>query len=510
MEKGKVWLVGAGPGDPGLFTIKGQEILEKADVVLYDSLVGAGVLSMIPERARAVNVGKRSSHHTMPQREINALILEEAKKGNRVVRLKGGDPFLFGRGGEELELLAEQDIPFEVVPGITSPIAVPAYNGIPVTHRDYTSSLHIITGHRREGEASGIDFEALVASGGTLVFLMGIAALSDICRGLIEAGMQPDMPAAVLQKGTTARQKRVVAAVSTLPDAVRKAGIETPAIIVVGEVCSLADTFEWYEKLPLFGYRVLVTRPKETASDISAILREKGAEVLQIPAIATVPIEDNKKLLRAFRNLKEYQWIAFTSPGGVRIFFEEMEKSGTDIRSLFGLKIAAIGKGTADELKRRGLIADLIPPVYDGETLGEWIAREAEPGSRILLPRAEIGGRAILEKLKGFDVEDIPTYRTRACESGILDETMMFESGGIDCAVFTSASGVHAFVKANPELDFHLVKAACIGKQTQAAADAAGMQTYCAKEASRDSLVELILQMHGQQKEHSKTREGSR
>ena len=249
MTTGKVWLVGAGPGDIGLFTIKGMEVLKNAEVVVYDSLVGQGVLSQIPAHARLINVGKRASHHTMAQEKINQVLLEEAQKGYRVVRLKGGDPFLFGRGGEELELLKANGIPYEVVPGVTSPISVPAYNGIPVTHRDFCSSLHIITGHKRAGKAYDIDFEALVNTKGTLVFLMGVSALSDICQGLLDGGMSPDMPAAILQKGTTAGQKRIVATVSTLPQEVARQGIETPAIIVVGKVCSLSEDFAWYEEL---------------------------------------------------------------------------------------------------------------------------------------------------------------------------------------------------------------------------------------------------------------------
>ena len=238
MKTGKVWLVGAGPGDVGLFTLKGMETLQNAEVVVYDSLVGQGILSKIPESARCINVGKRAANHTMPQEQINRVLVEEAKKGYRVVRLKGGDPFLFGRGGEELEELIKEGIPYEVVPGVTSPISVPAYNGIPVTHRDYTSSLHIITGHKKQGEAYDIDFEALVRTKGTLVFLMGVGALKDICTSLLNAGMDKDMPAAILQKGTTARQKRIVATVSTLEDEVKRQGIETPAIIVVGKVCA--------------------------------------------------------------------------------------------------------------------------------------------------------------------------------------------------------------------------------------------------------------------------------
>ena len=261
MKQGKVWLVGAGPGDIGLFTLKGMEVLSQAEVVVYDSLVGQGVLAKVPSSARLINVGKRADKHTMPQEQINQVLLEEAQKGYRVVRLKGGDPFLFGRGGEELELLTANGIPYEVVPGVTSSIAVPAYNGIPVTHRDFCSSVHIITGHRRAGKEYDIDFQALVNAKGTLVFLMGIAALNDICQGLLNAGMDPEMPAAVLQKGTTSDQKRVVATVATLKEEVERQGIETPAIIVVGKVCRLSEEFGWYERLPLADWKVLVTRP---------------------------------------------------------------------------------------------------------------------------------------------------------------------------------------------------------------------------------------------------------
>ena len=317
MNTGKVWLVGAGPGDPGLFTVKGKEILGSAEVVVYDSLVGQGVLSQIPKEAKAINVGKRASHHTMPQEKINQVLVEEAKKGYRVVRLKGGDPFLFGRGGEELELLTKEGIPYEVVPGVTSPIAVPAYNGIPVTHRDYTSSLHIITGHKKQGEAYDIDFKALVDTKGTLVFLMGVTALPDICASLLAAGMDPEMPAAVLQQGTTAGQKRIVSTVAELPEEVKRQGVETPAIIVVGRVCALADEFAWYEKLPLAGRKILVTRPKDLISSMSAKLRALGAEVLELPAIRTEPLEDQGELYQAFKELDTYDWAAFTSPTGV-------------------------------------------------------------------------------------------------------------------------------------------------------------------------------------------------
>ena len=497
MAAGKVWLVGAGPGDIGLFTLKGEAVLQQADVVVYDSLVGEGVLARIPEHARLINVGKRESHHTMVQEDINKVLLEEAQKGNKVVRLKGGDPFLFGRGGEELELLSENGISYEIVPGVTSPISVPAYNGIPVTHRDFCSSLHIITGHKRAGQTYDIDFRALTQTKGTLVFLMGIAALEDICKGLLNGGMDPDMPAAVLQKGTTAGQKRVVATVSTLNAEVDRQGIETPAIIVVGKVCSLADRFAWYEKLPLAGWKVLVTRPRQHISKTADLLRKKGAEVLELPSICTVPVEDNSRLYEAFEKLAAYQWIIFTSPVGVEIFFDEMDRKEMDVRSLGQAKIAVIGEGTKKKLKEHHLLADFVPSVYDGETLGTEIAKELQGDEKILIPRAEAGNKKLTELLEqtGAKVDDIATYTTCYEKSRLIDEKKEFETGSVDCVVFTSASTVKGFVEGTPGLDYTSVKAACIGKQTKAAADAYGMQTRMAKKATIESLIELVEEM---------------
>lgn len=497
MAAGKVWLVGAGPGDIGLFTLKGEAVLQQADVVVYDSLVGEGVLARIPEHARLINVGKRASHHTMVQEDINKVLLEEAQKGNKVVRLKGGDPFLFGRGGEELELLSENGISYEIVPGVTSPISVPAYNGIPVTHRDFCSSLHIVTGHKRAGQTYDIDFRALTQTKGTLVFLMGIAALEDICKGLLDGGMDPDMPAAVLQKGTTAGQKRVVATVSTLKAEVDRQGIETPAIIVVGKVCSLADKFAWYEKLPLAGWKVLVTRPRQHISKTADLLRKKGAEVLELPSICTVPVEDNSRLYEAFEKLDTYQWIIFTSPAGVEIFFDEMDRKEMDVRSLGQAKIAVIGEGTKKKLKEHHLLADFVPSVYDGETLGAELAKELQGDEKILIPRAEAGNKKLTELLEqtGARADDIATYTTCYEKSRLIDEKKEFETGSVDCVVFTSASTVKGFVEGTPGLDYTTVKAACIGKQTKAAADAYGMQTRMAKKATIESLIELVEEM---------------
>ncbi len=498
MNTGKVWLVGAGPGDIGLFTLKGMETLKNAEVVVYDSLVGQGVLSKIPKTAKCINVGKRASHHTMPQEKINEILAQEAKKGLKVVRLKGGDPFLFGRGGEELELLAREGIPYEVVPGVTSPIAVPAYNGIPVTHRDFTSSLHIITGHKKQNQAYDIDFEALVRTKGTLVFLMGVTAMGDILNALMKAGMEKDMPAAILQKGTTAGQKRIVATVSTLEEEVKRRGIETPAIIVVGKVCALAEEFAWYEKLPLAGYKVLVTRPKDLISSMAEKLRGLGAEVLELPAICTQPLEDQSALYQAFEAISSYQWIAFTSPTGVKVFFDEMKKQKLDTRCLGSVKVAAIGNGTQKALEEKGIFADLVPEVFDGEHLGKALCQVCEGKEKILIPRAKIGSRELTDQLKkkeGIQVDDIATYDTFYDKQDVINEMKEFEAGNIDCAVFTSASTVRGFEAATHGLDYSKVRAACIGKQTKAAADALGMETYMSECARIDSLVQLVIEL---------------
>lgn len=499
MENGKVWLVGAGPGDPGLLTIKGRQVLEAAEVVVYDALVGQEILNMIPETAEAIHVGKRSSHHTMVQEEISRLLAKKAREGKRVVRLKGGDPFLFGRGGEEIEELIRQRVPYEVVPGITSAIAVPSYQGIPVTHRDFCSSVHIITGHRRAGSDYDIDFEALVRTHGTLVFLMGVSSLGAICRGLLSGGMRPDMPAALLMQGTTAAQGRITATVATLEEKVARVGARTPAIIIVGDVCALADQFSWYEKQVLGGVKVLLTRPRESVSETAAKLRALGAQVLELPAIRTVKRIENTALYRALEQLSAYDWIAFTSPAGVRIFFDEMMEHRVDVRRLSGTKFAVIGGGTRKELEKHGVFADLIPEVYDASHLGAALYQACAVGDRILIPRAALGSRELNDALckeKNLLVDDIATYDTVYVENPLVDERAELENGRIDYVVFTSASTVRGFAAAVGDVDFSKVKGICIGKQTQAAAAAIGMQTWVAAQASIDSLIERLIEVH--------------
>ena len=291
---GKVYLIGSGPGDAGLFTLRGRELLEQADAVVYDALAGDAVLGWIPEHTRKIDVGKRSGRHSKKQEEILEILLEEAKKGGTIVRLKGGDPFVFGRGGEEAEFLKKHQIPFEVVPGISSSLAVPAYFGIPVTHRGLAGSFHVITGHRMEGMPA-LDFEALARVGGTLIFLMSVANAPRICEGLLNAGMKPETPAAFLMNGTLASQRMIRATLQTLPEEGVRQGVKAPAILVIGEVCALADTCAWREEKPLAGKRIVITRPKERSKKLAEHLRDAGAEVLEFPTIELKPVWKNQK-----------------------------------------------------------------------------------------------------------------------------------------------------------------------------------------------------------------------
>ena len=366
---GKVILVGAGPGDPGLLTRKGLDAIRSADVVVYDRLVSPAILALMLEDAEQINVGKEAAHHLVPQEGINQILLDKALEGKTVVRLKGGDPFLFGRGGEELELLARHRIPFEEVPGITSAIAAPAYGGIPVTHRDCCSSLHIVTGHQRSGKELDIDFEALVRTGGTLVFLMGVSALPALCQGLLDAGMDPDTPAATVESGTTPAQRRTSAALADLPRRAAEVGVKSPAVIVVGQVCALAEQFDWFDRLPLKGKTVVVTRPRERAGTLSGRLRSLGADVWEYPCISTVPLDPCPALEEAMERLGDYEWLALTSPAGVDALWRWLEGHNLDARALGGLRLAAAGLkrlGLEHRITRYFTVEEMIPAAGQG------------------------------------------------------------------------------------------------------------------------------------------------
>lgn len=489
MSVGSVILVGAGPGDPGLLTRKGLEALRQAEVVVFDRLVGPDILSLMPENAEKIDVGKQASNHPVPQYRINQILLEKALEGKHVVRLKGGDPFLFGRGGEELELLKENGIPFQEVPGVTSALSVPAYAGIPVTHRDYCSSVHIITGHAKAGAELKIDFDALRRTNGTLVFLMGVTALPMICKGLLDAGMSGDMPAAVIERGTLPRQRKVVSTLEKLPQTAQEAKIVSPAIIVVGRVCTLSDSFDWFDHLPLKDREIIVTRPAERNGSLCGKLSALGASVTAYPCIRTAERADNPELEGAIGKLNDYRWLVFTSPVGPGIFFKHLRKQHKDARALWNLKIAAIGPKTAGEVEKFGVFADLVPETYDSAHLAQAMAHVEGP---VLLCRASEGSDA-LPKLfmeKGIPFADVACYDTiyEAPNSDSVKE--LVESGAI--VTFTSASTVRGFVRSLPDTDFSRIVGCCIGRQTAAEAEKHGIPVRVAQQATMESLIECI------------------
>lgn len=495
-SKGKVWLVGAGPGDVSLITLKGRDVLSDADVVVYDALVRGGMMSLVPEKAELIYAGKRAGNHTMKQEEINALLLGKALEGKKVVRLKGGDPFLFGRGGEELELLAQNGIEFEIVPGVTSAFAAPAYAGIPVTHRDFCRGVSVITGHRRANGWLDLDFKAYADTGNTLVFLMGMSTLDTIANGLLDAGMEPDTPAAIIEKGTTASQRVLSTDLAHLKETADANNAAAPAVIVVGHTAGLAERFGWRGALPLSGVRAVVTRPKELSSGLASMLRKNGAEVIEVPVIGIEPIRDNSELKDAIGKLADgcYKWVVLTSPSGVRVFFDELMQNA-DVRVLAGCRIAAIGKGTEKELACRGIRADMIPSVYDGRTLGAELSRLLEPGDRVLIPRASIGNKALTEelsKVKDVIIDDIATYDTVYCAPEWFDASKEL-SDPETFALFTSASGVKGFISSYPEMDHSAVKAICIGAMTAAEAEKHGMRVWISEEATLASLCDRLL-----------------
>lgn len=489
MRVGNVILVGAGPGDPGLLTRKGLEAIKRAEVVVFDRLVGPEILSLIPENAERIDVGKQASNHPVPQYRINEVLLEKALEGKRVVRLKGGDPFVFGRGGEELELLKEHNVPFQEVPGVTSALSVPAYAGIPVTHRDFCSSVHIITGHAKAGAELQIDFDALRRTQGTLVFLMGVSALPLICKGLLDAGMEADMPAAVIERGTLPRQRKVVSTLGDLPAAAESAKIVSPAIIVVGKVCSLSDSFDWFDTLPLKGREVVVTRPAERSGSLSGKLSALGANVTAFPCIRTVEREINPTLDDAMENLSRYRWLVFTSPAGPEIFFRRLRRLHRDARALAGLKVAAIGPKTAAEVEKIGVFADLVPGTYDSEHLAQAMSDIEGP---VLLCRASAGSDA-LPKLfteKGIAFSDIPCYDTVYEAPNPENVKALVEAGAI--VTFTSASTVRGFVQSLPDTDYSRMVGCCIGRQTALEAEKYGIPCRVAEKATMESLIDCI------------------
>ncbi|OGG00002.1 MAG: uroporphyrinogen-III C-methyltransferase [Candidatus Glassbacteria bacterium GWA2_58_10] len=450
-NNGKIILVGAGPGDPDLLTIKGRKALEQAEVLIYDYLAPKELLCHAPESCEKIYVGKQAGCHTLRQEEINRLLVEKARLGLTVVRLKGGDPYVFGRGGEEALAAGEAEIPFEVVPGVTAGVAVPAYAGIPVTQRGYASTLTLITGHEDPNkEESDIDWASLAAIGGTLVFYMGIGRLGKIAGSLIEHGRSADTPAAVIRRGTTFSQRTVTGTLGDIEERVREAELKPPALIVVGQVVGLRGSLDWFEKRPLFGRTVIVTRAREQASDFSELLKGMGAGVVELPTIKIGPSPEPERVNEVLCSLSGFDWIVFTSANGVKVLLEELRRADGDVRWLGRAHLCAIGPATAAALEASGLRVDLMPESYVAESVVEALQRSGElQGKRVLLPRAEIARKILPEALTalGAIVEEVALYSTRLEEPENLAEVRRaLADGEIDVVSFTSSSTVENFV----------------------------------------------------------------
>ncbi len=480
MKSGKVYLVGAGPGDPGLITLKALECLEQAEVIVYDRLLDDSLLDHARPDAEKIYVGKASSEHTLPQDEINSLLVRKAKEGKNVVRLKGGDPFVLGRGGEEAEELAKNHLAFEIVPGVTSAIAVPAYAGIPVTHRTLASSFAVITGHEDPAKPdSRIQWAKLATGVDTLVFLMGMQNLPEIVTRLVENGRAPETPAAVIKDGTRPQQKTVVGTLRDIVSRVKESGLVSPAVIVVGEVVKLRETIHYFDDCPLFGKRILVTRARHQASILSRKLTRRGAIPVELPAITIRPIPHNEELERAILNLAQYQWIVFTSVNGVDAFFAVLENLKLDSRALGNLKICVIGPATAEALHHKGIVADCQPGSFTSRGLITELKKQNITGQRLLLPRADIADEELTEGLTqlGATVQEITVYRTSPDIEAVAEARGMLLSNQIDVIVFTSSSTVSNLLTAlDPEDMPGGVRIACIGPKTAETAIKAGIK----------------------------------
>jgi uroporphyrinogen III methyltransferase/synthase len=489
-SKGKVYLVGAGPGDPELITVKGLKCIEKSDVIIYDYLASKMLLEYSRNKAELIYVGKKGGNHTLSQDGINSLIIEKAQKGAIVTRLKGGDPFIFGRGGEEAEVLIQAGIPFEIIPGVTSAIAAPAYAGIPLTHRKFTSTVAFVTGHEDPNkEDSGIDWSAIAKGMGTLVFLMGVKNLPHITEQLMSNGMLPDTPVALIRWGTTPKQVTVTGTLDTIVERVKTAGLKAPAIIVIGHVVSLRETMKWFENRPLMGKRIVVTRAREQASELVKQLSELGAECLEFPTIEVVPPNDWKPLDAAIENLSLYDWLIFTSVNGVTFFFERLFSNNKDLRALNNLRTAAIGPATAKRLFEFGLRSDIIPDSYRAESIVESFRKEPIKDKRILLPRAKEARPILPEELKrmGAIVDEIAAYCTKEIRDNADNLLQQLEDRAIDMITFTSSSTVKNFKALIPKEKFEFllkgVAIASIGPITADTAKKLGFEVHVTAES---------------------------
>lgn len=503
--KGKVYIVGAGPGDIGLFTVKGFRCLQKADVVVYDFHLNAQVLNYIQHDAEFIYAGKRGGQHDMTQDDINRTLVEKAMEGKTVCRLKGGDPFVFGRGGEEAEVLAKEGIEFEIVPGISSSVAAPAYAGIPLTHRSYSSSFAVVPGYEDvTKKESSIDWSRLATGVGTIVFLMTVKNISEVCKRLIENGRKPDTPVAVVRWGTRADQTTLVGNLSNISDLVRENEIRPPAVMVVGDVVNLRETLRWYEKKPLFGHRVLVTREHTRGFEP---LEELGAELIEFRTIEIVPPDDWTELDRAIEKIDSYDWMIFTSVNGVKFFFQRLMDRDRDIRDLKGVRICAVGSKTESAIKKYGIKVDLVPKTFNAEGLieaftaehGTQKAEQRLKGLKILLPRAEVAREVFPQKVRelGGEIDVFTAYKTVKPEVHGKRLKRFLKQGKISIATFTSAATFNNYMEIMGEDAIDLLKDVAItviGPVTAKAVEKAGLKvSIMPKEATVEAMVEEII-----------------
>ncbi|WP_020615891.1 uroporphyrinogen-III C-methyltransferase [Paenibacillus daejeonensis] len=505
MENGIVYLVGAGPGDPKLITVRGLQCIEACDVVVYDRLASPRLLKHLKPGAERVYVGKLPDRHTMKQEEINQLLVDLALQGKIVTRLKGGDPTIFGRVGEEAGLLREHGIPFEIVPGITSAIAVPAYAGIPVTHRDLASSMSIITGHESPDKLDrSIHWDKVTLATGTLVFLMGVSKIGYISEQLIRHGKPASTPVALIRWGTRAEQQTLVGTLETIESQVLAANFQPPAVIVVGEVVRQREQLMWYERKPLFGTRILVTRARAQASRLAEQIEELGGEPVEYPVIEMrANTAASAAVQEAVQAADSFDWLIFTSSNGVDYFFRWLRELRVDIRRFHRARLAAVGPGTAKALLQYGLIADELPQTYQAEGLAAQLAELVEPGQRALLPRGDLARDVLPQELgrAGVDAVALPVYETVLAQTGEDDEVLrQLMDKEIDVITFTSSSTVTNLlerlrqqgVEAPAEL-LAGITAACIGPVTAATAREAGLEVALEpEEATVDALLSAI------------------
>ncbi len=486
----KVYLVGAGPGDPGLITVKGRNILARAGAVLYDNLASERLLDHAPKTAQRVYVGKKRAHHAMPQEEISQRMIDLARAGITVVRLKGGDPFIFGRGGEEIEALHDAGVPFEIVPGVTTPLGLAAYTGVPLTHREHTSAVTFVTGHN----VAAIDW-GKVGAAETVVLFMGLVNIGEIAREMIARGRSPQTPAMAVRWATRPDQQTVVGTLADLADRIATVGLKPPATVVIGEVVALRDRFSWFERLPLFGKRVVITRDRRQAAELAAPLEELGAEVLHLPLIEICHPADPAPLDRSIAQLSSYDWLIFTSVNGVHHFIECLDRSHADLRSLRA-RICAIGPATRAALEALHLKVDRMPAEYVAESLVEAFAGDDLTGQRILLPRAAVARDLVPTELtrRGARVDVVEAYRTLAPDdcAARAEEILAHRPHWI---TFTSSSTVNNFVAAAGHeavhgLHFASTRIASIGPVTSATLREHGMRVHC--EAAPHSVTGLI------------------